>query len=213
MSSSDEPPGWGSFAVREVPAGLEETVSPEAELAGVLQRRHDDLSAARGAAAGAAADARSTVFELASLVGRLDQVIVAAEARMADSGQQRLHRQLRVLKDQMLQCLGDDDVEVRDPLGRTAQDVADWTDPVGWRHGPQFTEEVVAQTDEPAVFHRDVVVRLARVVMGSPDGTAPAEAEPETEPEEVAKEAAAEAAPEEASAQASASAAEAGGNA
>ncbi|MEU6842634.1 hypothetical protein ABZ930_12305 [Streptomyces sp. NPDC046716] len=164
---------WSEFAERAVPEGGDEAVSPQAELAGVLQRRHEDLSAARGEAARAASGARDTVFELASLVGRLEQLIAAGEQALADSGQARLHRRLRILKEQMLQTLRDDGVEVRDPLGLPADEVADWSDPVGWRYGPQFTSETVAQTDEPAVFHHGAVVRLARVFMGSPEPGVP----------------------------------------
>ncbi|MFJ4711297.1 hypothetical protein [Streptomyces sp. NPDC088785] len=160
---------WGEFTERAMPSGGDEAVSPQAELAGVLQRRHEDLSAVRGEAARAASGARDTVFELATLVGRLDQLIAAGEQALADSGQARLHRRLRILKEQMLQTLRDDGVEVRDPLGLPADEVADWTDPVGWRYGPQFTVESVAQTDDPAVFHHGAVVRLARVFMGSPE--------------------------------------------
>ncbi|MYW68223.1 hypothetical protein GTY65_29715 [Streptomyces sp. SID8379] len=184
-AETTEPPAldWAEFAERPLPEGGDEAVSPQAELAGVLQRRHEDLSAARGEAAQAASGARDTVFELASLVGRLEQLIADSEQPLADSGQARLHRRLRILKEQMLQTLRDDAVEVRDPLGLPADEVADWVDPVGWRYGPQFTAETVAQTDEPAVFHRGAVVRLARVFMGSPEPEAAQKPEAAPEPE------------------------------
>ncbi|MZD05942.1 hypothetical protein GTW43_12715 [Streptomyces sp. SID5785] len=170
---------WAAFAERPLPEGGadERVVAPQAELAAVLQRRHEDLSAVRGDAARAASGARDTVYDLAVLVGRFDQLVAACAADLEDSGRSRLHRRLRILKEQMLQTLRDADVEVRDPLGLPAADVADWADPIGWRHGPQFTEETVAQTDEPAVFHAGAVVRLARVFMGSPEHEpAPAQA-------------------------------------
>ncbi|MBO1334965.1 hypothetical protein [Streptomyces sp. VRA16 Mangrove soil] len=173
---------WGEFTERPLPEGGDEAVSPQAELAGVLQRRHEDLSAARGEAARAASGARDTVFELATLVGRLEQLVALAEQTLVDGGQARLHRRLRILKEQMLQTLRDDGVEVRDPLGLPADEVADWVDPIGWRYGPQFTAETVAQTDDPAVFHHGAVVRLARVFMGSPEPEAPQKPTDLTEP-------------------------------
>ncbi|MFI6344678.1 hypothetical protein [Streptomyces sp. NPDC050560] len=182
-AAAPEPLDWDAFTERAVPTGLGETVSPEAELAGLLQRRQDDIGAARGVGAESTAKAQETLFELASLLGSLERVVQRAEGPMAESGHKRLHRQLRVLKDQMFQALADDEVEVRDPVGQPADAVADWVDPVGWRQGPQYTSEVVAQTDEPAVFHRGAVVRFARVIMGAPEPEPPRAAEPPGAPE------------------------------
>ncbi|MCX3059663.1 procyclic acidic repetitive family protein [Streptomyces beihaiensis] len=176
------PLSWDTFAERAMAEGVDEAVSPQAELVGVLQRRHDDLGAARGEAAQAAAGAREALFEVASLVGRFEQLIGECQEVMADSGQARLHRRLRILKDQMLQVLKDDGVEIRDPVGLPADEVADWTDPIGWRYGAQFATESVARTDEPAVFHHGAVVRLARVFMGSPEPQSEPQSGPQSEP-------------------------------
>lgn len=183
------PPGWDVFAERPVPEGLGRDVRLETELAAVLQRGRDDLARDRGRTAQEASDVRHTLYELASFVGRLEQQLGRAEAPLVEGGNKKLYDTLRVLKDQMLDLLGERGVEVRDPLGRGHDEVAEWADVVHWRQGAQFTAEVVAQTLEPAVFHRDgdadgdgpgrqpddgyEVVRRARVVMGcpEPDGT------------------------------------------
>lgn len=181
-------PGWDAFRERAVPTGLaEDMVSPGAELSGVLQRSQQELRTARGSAASAAGEARHVSFELATLIGRLGQLLIGAEAPMVDSGDlklKRLHRQFRVLKDQMLDALQESGIEVRDPLGLPAEEVADWADISGWRHGPEFTSEVVAQTFDLGVFYNDAVVRFARVAMGAPE--VPGSRPPAEQPEQTA---------------------------
>ncbi|MFF1689991.1 MULTISPECIES: hypothetical protein [unclassified Streptomyces] len=198
MSSSDESgaalPGWGDFAERPVPEVHGATTAPEAELAGVLQRRHEDLAAARGASAAAATRAHAHLFELAVLVGTLEQQVTRAEEPLAAVGEQLRHRELKNVKDRMLDLLRAAGVEVRDPLGLPAEDVLDWADPVHWMQSPDFDAEVVAETNRYAVFHDGAVVSFAQVVMGAPaPGPAPepepdaqaqlkSEPEPDTEP-------------------------------
>ncbi|RVU17989.1 hypothetical protein EOT10_33380 [Streptomyces antnestii] len=174
MSSSAEPspatglPTWDDFAERPVPEVHGATTAPEAELAGVLQRRHEDLAVARGASAAAATRVHATLFELAALVGTLEQQVTRSEEPLAAVGEQLRHRELRNVKDRMLDLLRGAGVEVRDPLGLPADDVLDWADPVHWRQSPDFDAEVVAETNECAVFHEGAVVRFAQVVMGAP---------------------------------------------
>ncbi|MFG2790444.1 hypothetical protein [Streptomyces sp. NPDC048419] len=176
------PPGWDAFVERPVPEGLGQAVHLSHELAGVLQRSRDDLAKDRGRAAQEAAAVLGTLYELAALTGQLELQLARAEAPLVEGGNKRLHDLLRVLKNQMLEELRQRGIEVRDPLGRGHDEVAEWADVVHWRSGPQFTAEVVAQTIEPAVFHHgreddgtddDKVVRRARVVMGCPEPEAP----------------------------------------
>ena len=175
------PPGWEVFAERPVPDGLGRDVHLEVELAGMLQRGRDDLARDRGRTAQETVDNRHALYELASFIGRLEQHLGRAEVPLVEGGNKKVYDTLRVLKDQMLDSLRDRGVEVRDPLGHGHDEVAEWADVVHWRRGPQFTGEVVAQTLEPAVFHRETggrdeatddhekVVRRARVVMGCPE--------------------------------------------
>ncbi|MFJ9542386.1 hypothetical protein ACIRPX_34715 [Streptomyces sp. NPDC101225] len=178
------PPGWEAFAERPVPDGLGQAVHLGHELAGVLQRSRDDLAKDRGRAAQESADVLGSLYELAALAGQLELQLARAETPLVEGGNKRLHDLLRVLKNQMLEELRQRGIEVRDPLGRGHDEVAEWADVVHWRSGPQFTAEVVAQTIEPAVFHHgrddhdaagddDKVVRRARVVMGCPEPEAP----------------------------------------
>jgi hypothetical protein len=162
------PLGWDAFARREVPPVAGDFISPEGELVSLLQRHEQELLRSRERAVDDAARVREVIFSLAVFGGRLDQLTAEAEGPMAVRGLFPLHRQLRVLKDQMLQALTDDGIEVRDPTGLPVEQVMDWVDVTGWLHRDEFTEEVVAQTHERAVFHGGAVVRLARVLMGGP---------------------------------------------
>ena len=82
-------------------------------------------------------------------------------------GRRGLHRQLLILKNQMLQILADNDIELRDPTGPAAE-VLDWTTVNAWLHRPEFDAKVVARTEAHAVFHEGRIVRLAQVQMGAP---------------------------------------------
>jgi hypothetical protein len=162
------PLGWDAFAQREVPPVAGDFISPEGELISLLQRQEQELRRSHEQAAADTARVREVVFGLAVFAGRLDQLTANAEDPMTAQGLRPLHRQFRVLKDQMLQALTDGGVEVRDPTGLPARQVMDWADVTGWVQRAEFTEEVVAQTHEQAVFHGGAVVRLASVVMGAP---------------------------------------------
>lgn len=170
LLSSDElssaRPTWDAFTERPVPEVRGEITAPEADLAGVLQRRYEELGAARGASASAATRVHATLFELAMLVGTLEQQLAGAEQQLG-------HRELKNVKDRMLDVLRDAGVEVRDPLGLPADEVLDWADPVHWLQSPDFAAEVVATTNEYAVFHEGAVVRFAQVVMGAPAPASP----------------------------------------
>ncbi|MFJ9616186.1 hypothetical protein [Streptomyces noursei] len=166
---------WYDFSGRDVPDVPGEFYSPESELTGVVRRAAEDLEAAREEARTAADAAGEPLYELAVLAGRLDQLTDAAEGPLVAQDKRRLHGQLRILKNQMLQILADNGIELRDPTGLPAADVLDWVDVTGWLHRPEFDAEVVARTEERAVFHEGRTVRFARVQMGAPAEQEPAQ--------------------------------------
>lgn len=162
------PLDWYDFSGREVPDVPGEFISPESEMVGVARRAAEDLHAAEQRTQAAANEVREGLFELAVLVGRLDQLADAAEESLVTQGQRGLHRQLSILKNQMLQILADNDVELRDPTGLPAAEVLDWATVSTWLHRPEFDAKVVARTEAHAVFHEGRIVRLAQVQMGAP---------------------------------------------
>ncbi|GAA3438623.1 hypothetical protein [Kutzneria kofuensis] len=169
MSSSADAVGldWSAFHPRPVGKPVE-LQSPASELGAALQRCRRDLTAERAASAEAAASARAEAAEQAALVFRLSAVLQEHDQAMVDAGLKRTSRTLRVVCDQMLSALDRAGLTVVDPVGQPFRDVAAAVEVVGWRHGPDFHDEVVAETVEPIIRHGAEVVRLGRVVMGEP---------------------------------------------
>lgn len=170
-SAAPAPPplDWYDFSGREVPASAGEFVSPESELIGVARRAAEELRAARAETLSAAGEVREALFDLAVFVSRLDQLVGRAEEPLVAQGGRKLFLQLRTLKNQMLQTVADHGVELRDPTGLPAADVLDWVNVNAWLHRPEYEAEIVARTEECAVFHEGRAVRLARVQMGAPE--------------------------------------------
>lgn len=167
MSSSGEPT-WEAFRERpEPPAG--ELLSPASEVAALLQRYQHDLADQRAADQAALADAHSAAADQAVLVFHLAAVLGRDETAFADAGLTRVHRRLNALRNQMSQAIERTGLRVVDPTGQAFDEVADLVHVIGWRHGPEFAGEVVAETIEPIVRHETELVRPGRVVMGSPD--------------------------------------------
>jgi hypothetical protein len=176
MSSSDSQLAWSRFQPR--PEQLDvELLSPARELATLLQRYRDDLDTQRRAGERASADMLAIAVEQAVHVHHLTAMVSRTAAALADAGLSRVHKQLGVLADQMLAALAAGQISIRDPAGAPYHEVADLVHVVGWRHGPAFAAEVVAETIEPVVLHLGYPVRLGRVIMGVP-GPEPAEPSP-----------------------------------
>ena len=173
MSSSVKPPApgkfpdWSAFAEREVPVAVE-FLSPAAEAASLLQLYQSSLAAAgirrdEVQSAGLRALAQQAVF-----VFQLEAALERYQADLIQASLPRVHRHLRVLKDQMLDALTAFGLEIDVPRGKPFEDVADLVHVDGWRHHEQFTAEVVAEVTEPIVKSGGALVRLGRVVMGAP---------------------------------------------
>ena len=154
-----------------------ELLSPARELATVLQRYRDDMDTQQRAGEQARADALDIAVELAVHVHHLTAISSRTEGAFAAAGLGRVHKQLRVLRDQMLAALAAGHISISDPAGAPYHEVADLVDVVDWRHGPAFAAEVVAETIEPVVLHLGRPARLGRVIMGAP-GPDPAEPHP-----------------------------------
>jgi hypothetical protein len=175
--SADPPFGWDAFTERPAAARLE-LGSPAAELASLLQRYRSAVNVERGKARAAADDALAVAAEQAVLTTRLDAALARHRAALDEAGLGRIHRELRVLKDQMIDALRDGGVTTEDPAGRPLEKVADRIEVIGWRHGSQYPAEVVAETHDAIVWYREAVLRPGQVTMGAP----PAPAEDESLP-------------------------------
>jgi hypothetical protein len=181
MSSSAEPLGWEAFRERTAPDRME-LLSPASELLAVLQRGREDLDAERETNRQAAAAVLSAAAEQAALIHQFDVVLKRHEAALAEAGLAKVHRQLRIVRQQMANALDALDLVVVDPLGKPFDETEHLVEVTGWRHGSEFQAEVVAETLAPIVLHHDTPVRHGRVIMGAPSTMdSPAAAAQDTE--------------------------------
>ncbi|MCX5560920.1 hypothetical protein [Streptomyces sp. NBC_00038] len=164
---------WDGFEERPLPAGLggpeqPDPVSPGREMAALLQRYWADLQSESNRVQKESAAARKILTELAVHVARLDGLLREAADPLEAAGAKTLGRRLHVARKQVLEPLHAMDITTQDPTGKPYESVADVVDIAGWRYGPEFTAEVVAETVEPIVLDRGTVVRLGQVIMGAP---------------------------------------------
>lgn len=168
MSSSADGIGWHSFAERAQATDVE-LFGPASELTAVLRRYRNDLDTERRAAKRAYSAGLTVAVDLANHIARFSSILAARQDDMP--------RQLDIVRQQMLEVLKLGQITIGDPLGRPYDEVVSYVDVAGWRHGPEFTAEVVAETIEPVIFHRGELIRRGRVIMGGsevPDaGTSP----------------------------------------
>ena len=175
MSSSADSPaepavelGWSAFTER--PAGPDPVplLSPAQELAAALQEGQKALRTAREDGAAALDRVLAIVADQAALVFRLGVVLAESEDKLREAGLGRIRTQLSIVRRQMAEALDGAGLDVVDPVGTPFDEAQEHVEVVGWRHGAEFTDQVVAETIEPIVRHDGVVVRSGRVIMGAP---------------------------------------------
>lgn len=161
-------PSWSAFTER--PAGPDpvELLSPAQELAAAVQEGQKDLRAARTEGTDRVDRMLAIVADQAALVFRLGVVLADSEDKLREAGLGRIRTQLSIVRRQMAEALDGAGLDVVDPVGTSFDDAQAQVEVVDWRHGAEFTDEVVAETIEPIVRHDGVVVRHGRVIMGAP---------------------------------------------
>jgi molecular chaperone GrpE (heat shock protein) len=174
MSSSaerNEGFGWSAFADR--PAGLAdvELRSPARELAAVLQRYQQDIEAERTAGREAVEQVLAIAATQAALLHRLGVVLEQGSDKLREAGVDDVRKQLSIVRNQMLDALAKAGLTVVDPVGKTFDEAEAQVEVVGWRHGTEFTDEVVTETIEPIVLHDETVIHHGRVIMGAPQNS------------------------------------------
>ena len=167
MSSLDEFPDWDAFSEREVPFDVE-LLSPASEVAAILRRRQAALDKAQQAVERIRKQGLMALAEQAVLVIQLAATIERYAPDLAQASLTKVHRSLRIIKDQMLAALADAGLEIEVPTGKPFDEVERWVNVDGWRHHESFSGEVVAEVVEPIVLYQGVLLRQGRVVMGAP---------------------------------------------
>jgi molecular chaperone GrpE (heat shock protein) len=171
MSSLDKFPDWDAFSERPLPAPVE-LLSPASEAAAILQQANHRLEAAQREVAEVRRQGLSELAQQAVYVTQLAAALERYAPALDQAALGRIHRHLRVLKDQMLVAFTGAGMEIHNPLGEPFDAVVDRVHVEGWRHSPVFSAEVVAEVIEPVILHQGQVIRQGRVVMGAPEDQA-----------------------------------------
>lgn len=171
MSSLASFPDWSVFSEREVPHEVE-LLSPASEIAAALQQCFSDVRTVKEEVGKVRFGGLSKLADQAVLAVQFEKALEFYEADFQKTSLTKVHRHLRVLKDQMLDALEAAELEIVVPLGRPFDEVADSVHVHGWRYDAQYQAEIVAEVLEPIVRHRGRIVRLGRVIMGAPSQSA-----------------------------------------
>ncbi|RFS86988.1 hypothetical protein D0T12_01650 [Actinomadura spongiicola] len=168
LPSTEEPPyGWDAFDERPAPEEMEFD-SPAKEMRAVLRRYMSALREERARRRDAVEEVLAVAVDQAVLVAQLEDVLERHRGALADAGLDRVHRELRLVREQMLDALRGGGVTVEELRGRPLAEVSDRVEVLGWLHSDEYAAEVVAQVHDAVVRHRGTVVRLGRITVGAP---------------------------------------------
>ncbi len=167
MSSSDKFPDWNAFPERDVPFDVE-LLAPASEMGALLQTYRTDIDDVREKVERVREEGLEALAQQAVFVIQFEAALTQYETDLAQGTPKKIHRHLRILKDQMLEAMKKAGLEILNPIGVPFDQVADWVNVDGWRHHESFPSEVVAQVVEPIVTYRGALIRPGRVVMGGP---------------------------------------------
>jgi hypothetical protein len=173
MSSSDNFPDWSVFKERKLPETLNiDILSPSMEMSVLLQRYSGDAKKARQDIDAAHYEGINIAAQQAVYIVQLAAALENYEPALKDASLQRVHRHLRIIKDQMLSALAREGLDIIIPANKPFDEVADLVHVEGWRHSDKFTSEVVAEVLEPIIYYKGNMIRMGRVVMGAPPDNA-----------------------------------------
>lgn len=158
---------WDAFSPKAVTVDSD-LLTPVGEVLAVLQRYRADVDEARAEVERARRKGLEALADEAVLVVEMEKVLARYEPDMADAPLRRAHRHLRILKDQMLDRLKAEGLDVVRLRGLPYEGVAEIAEIDGWLHRAELDAEVVIDELEPAVL-----LRPGRVVMGAPLDAAP----------------------------------------
>jgi molecular chaperone GrpE (heat shock protein) len=167
MSSLDKLPDWSVFPEREVPFDIE-LLAPASEMAALLQKYRTDIDAVREKLEDAREEGLEALAQQAVFVVQFETALAEYATALAQVTQKKIHHHFRVLKDQMLEAMKKNGLEIVVPLGKPFDEVVDWVLVEGWLHHEDFPSEIVIQVKEPIITYQGALIRSGRVVMGAP---------------------------------------------
>lgn len=172
----DTPPGdendvfsFDVHALRPVPYDAESAFLP-GEIAALLNRCAARIAEQNEKQASLHAARRKEVAGIVQLVFFLEQALLEVEPKFKEANLGRIHKRLRIVKDQMKEKLSRMGFAWRDPKGEAyTPELAGLTDVDGWKQSDEYEKEIVVDVREPIIFCNDELVLTGAIVVGGPE--------------------------------------------
>lgn len=145
-------------------------LSPAAEVAGLLKEHSTEKQRRKEEFAELEKDFDHLLAQITDMAYLLDEAIVRFQPALEEHGLKRMYRELRVLKDKLIQTLQDAGYTWRNPLGEPFDgDLPELVSVDGWRYAPEYQENRVAQVREPIILKNGSPIKEGSVVVGAPE--------------------------------------------
>ena len=145
-------------------------ISLAAEIAGLLNRHSQASKNAQDEQASRDRSSRQGVGRVTQLLFHLERILLNTEDNMVSDGLTKQYRRLRILKDQVKECLTGLGYTWDDPTGKEfTTKIAGQVDVDGWRHSDEYTEEIIVEVREPVIFFEDRIILNGAVIVGAPN--------------------------------------------
>lgn len=168
-AASENPLAFTAHAPRDVPLEAD-ALHLAGEIASLLDG-HDRARREQDRQHQAERDrSRRDVARQVQLVFQLDRVLSACEARLGEAGLSRIHKQIRVLKDQFVDHLAAMGYRWYDPVGEEfVGDLVEAVEVDDHRCSSEYERETIVETREPIVLFDGAVALNGAVVVGVPE--------------------------------------------
>lgn len=172
MSSLGKFPNWNLFTERPVPGEID-LLSPTSEVAALLQDFRASLEAERKQADEIQQQSIAALAQQAVLAVSFALTLERHRQKLEESSLLKVYRSLTIVKDQQLAAFQKAGLEILIPQGKRFDEIANYVDVIAWRHHEDFSEEIIAEVLEPAVFYQGRLVHTGIVIMGAPEEKGP----------------------------------------
>lgn len=144
--------------------------TPKEKVTALLREHDDEKQEWKRELAGQEKQHDRLLAKVTSLAYLLDEAVSRFQEPLEEKGLKRTYRELRVLKDKLVQTLQEAGYTWRDPLGeRFEGDLPELVSVDGWRYGPDYEHECVAHVREPIILRDEAPIREGSVIVGAPE--------------------------------------------
>lgn len=154
---------------RELPTNYE-LLAPAAEVAALLREYAAEKQEWERDLAGREKIHDQLLAEVTNMAYLLDEAVSRFQEPLEEKGLKRTYRELRVLKDKLVQILQEAEYTWRDPLGESFEgDLPELVSVDGWRYGLDYEDEHVVQVREPIILRGGKPIKEGSVIVGAPE--------------------------------------------